>query len=48
MKMINLLEEIHPSEKYPSLLTEKFNLTIYFHITEEQKNPFAAKGFIIL
>lgn len=48
MKIINLLKENHLSEKIPRLLTEKFNLTIYFLITEWAKIQFAAKGFIIL
>lgn len=44
MKIINLLRDNQLSEKKKSnLLTEKFNLTIHFHITERAKKPVSCK-----
>lgn len=43
--MINLLKENHLSEKIPSLVTEKFNLTIYFSYYRMSKKPACCKRF---
>lgn len=43
--MINLLKENHLSQKILSLLTEKFNLSIYFSYYRMSKKPACCKRF---
>lgn len=43
--MVNLLKENHLSEKILSLLTEKFNLTIYLSYYRMSKKPACCKRF---